>query len=153
MKSISTARVNHILFLLDSGKDGYAAARSAGVSPSTVSRIYKKHHSSLQKSLGVHPVKLSPANIYHAQHLIYSGKAKNASQLTNPLANIINQPLSTQTVHCTLKKAGMVAEKGLFSVKGIGGRDWIGLWHINTGLWIGFVTSMGKPMGSESQCL
>ena len=93
MKSISTAGVNHILSLLDSGKDGYAAARSAGVSPSTVSRIHKKHCSSLQKFLGGHPAKLSPANIHHAQHLIYSGKAKNASQLTNPLANIINQPL------------------------------------------------------------
>ena len=111
MRSISTARVNHILSLLDSGKDGYAAARSAGVSPSTVYRIHKKYCSSLQKSLGGCPAKLSPANIHHAQHLICSGKTKNASQLTKPLTNIINQPLSTRTVHCTLKKAGMVAVK------------------------------------------
>ena len=62
-------------------------------------------------SLGGHPAKLSPANIHHAQHLIYSGKVKNASQLTNPLANIIKQPLSTQTVRLTLKKAGTVAVK------------------------------------------
>ena len=95
MKSISPARVNHILSLLDSGQDGFAAARSAGVSPSTISRIHKKHHTSLQKSLGGHPAMLSPANIHHAQCLIYSGMAKNAGQLTKPLDNIINQPLPT----------------------------------------------------------
>jgi transposase len=111
MKSISAAKVNHILSLLDSGKDGYAAARCAGVSPSTISRIHKKHRSSLQKSLGGRPSKLSPANIHHAHHLIISGKAKNAGQLTKPLANIINQPLSTWTMRCALKKAGMVAVK------------------------------------------
>jgi hypothetical protein len=111
MKAISTAKVNHILSLLDSGKDGYTAAMSAGVSPSAVSRTCTKHRSSLQKSLGGRPAKLSPANICHAQHLIYSGKAKHAGQLTKPLSNIINQPLSTQTVHHTLKKAGMVPVK------------------------------------------
>jgi hypothetical protein len=111
MKSISTARVNHILSLLDSDKDGYAAARSAGVSSSTVSRIHKKDHPSLQKSLRGCLAKLSPTNIHHAQHLIYSGKVKNAGQLTKPLVNIINPPLSTQTVCCTLNKAGMVAVK------------------------------------------
>jgi len=111
MKSTSTAKVKHILSLLDSGKDGYAAAKSAGVSPSTISRIHKKHRSSLQKSLEGHPAKLSSANIHHAQHLIYSGKAQNAAQLTKPLANIINQPLSTCTVRRNLKKAGMMAVK------------------------------------------
>jgi hypothetical protein len=111
MKSTSTAKVKHILSLLDSGKDGYAAAKSAGVSPSTISRIHKKHRSSLQKSLGGCPAKLSPANIHHAQYLIYSGKAQNAAQLTKPLANIISQPLSTCTVRRNLKKAGMMAVK------------------------------------------
>src|SRR5277367_5634205 len=111
MKSTSTAKVKHILSLLDSGKDGYAAAKSAGVSPSTISRIHKKHRSSLQKSLEGHPAKLSSANIHHAQHLIDSGKAQNAAQLTKPLANIINQPLSTCTVRRNLKKAGMMAVK------------------------------------------
>ena len=43
MKSISTARVNYILSLCDSGKDDYAAASFADVSPSTISRIHKKH--------------------------------------------------------------------------------------------------------------
>jgi transposase len=111
MKSISTAKVNHILSLLDSGEDGYTAAKSAGVSPSTISRICKKHCSSLQKSLGGRPAKLSSANIHYAQHLITSGKITNAAQLTKPLANIINQPLSTSTIRHTLRKVGMVAVK------------------------------------------
>lgn len=111
MRSISTAKVNHILFQLDSGKDGYAAARSAGVSPSTVSRIRKKHRSSFQKSLGGRPTKLSSTNIHHAQHLIYTGKAENAAQLTKPLADIINQPLSTRTIRRSLRDAGMRSVK------------------------------------------
>ena len=43
--------------------------------------------------------KLSPTNIQHAQHLITSGKAESAIQVTKALTNIINQPLSANMVH------------------------------------------------------
>ena len=109
MKAIPAAKVKFILSLLDSGKDGYAAAASAGVSPSTVTRFCKKHCSSLSKSVGGHPPKLSTANIHHAMHLIQTEKAENAAQVTKPLQDIINQPLSTKTIHHGLRAAGMKA--------------------------------------------
>jgi hypothetical protein len=40
-------------------------------------------------------------------YLIQTGKAENAAQVTKPLQNIINQPLSTKTVHRGLRAAGM----------------------------------------------
>ena len=107
MKATSTAKVKFILSLLDSGKDGCAAAASAHVSPSTVTRLRKKHCSSLSKSVGGRPSKLSTANIHHAMYLIQTGKAENAAQVTKPLQDIINQPLSTKTVCCGLRAAGM----------------------------------------------
>ena len=62
------------------------------------------------KSLwGGRPTKLSPATTRHAIHLIRTGKADNAAQITKPLADIISQPLSTRTVSRHLKKAGMKA--------------------------------------------
>ena len=76
MKATSTAKVKFILSLLDSGKDGCAAAASAHVSPSTVTRLCKKHRSSLLKSVGGRPPKLSTANIHHAMYLIQTGKAE-----------------------------------------------------------------------------
>jgi transposase len=109
MKAIPAAKVKFILSLLDSGKDGCATAASAGVSPSTVTRLRKKHHSSLSKSVGGHPSKLSTTNIHHAMHLIQTGKAENAAQITKPLQDIINQPLSTKTVCRGLKAVGMKA--------------------------------------------
>ncbi|KIK29003.1 hypothetical protein PISMIDRAFT_81649, partial [Pisolithus microcarpus 441] len=44
-----------------------------------------------------------------AQHLITSGKAENAVQVTKSLSNIINQSLSANTVHLHLKKSGVKA--------------------------------------------
>jgi hypothetical protein len=59
--------------------------------------------------LGGCPTKLSSANTHYAIHLLHTGKAGNAAQITKPLADIINQPLSTKTIHHHLKKAGMKA--------------------------------------------
>src|SRR5438876_5456792 len=107
MRSLSTAQTNHILSLLDSGKSVYQIQSSTHFGLGTISRLHSKHCSSLQKSLGGCPPKLSPANTRHAIHLIRTGKAENAAQVTKPLQDIINQPLSTKTVHRHLKKAGL----------------------------------------------
>src|SRR5215475_3309877 len=76
---------------------------------STISRLHSKHCSSLQKSLGGHPSKLTPANTRYAIHLITSRKAENAVQIIRTLRDIINQPLSAKTVCCHLSQAGMKA--------------------------------------------
>jgi DDE superfamily endonuclease len=109
VKSLSLTQQSTILSLLDAGCSGEAIAKQTGVTPSTISKLCSKHHSALPKAIGGHPSKLSPTNICHAQHLITSGKAENAVQVTKALTNIINQPLSANTVCLHLKKAGMKA--------------------------------------------
>ena len=95
--------------MLDASQSGKAITRQTGVSPFAISKLGSKECSVLPKAVGGHPSKLSPINIHHAQHLITSGKAENAVQVTKALSNIINQPLSTNIVHPHLKKAGMKA--------------------------------------------
>ena len=109
MRSLSAAQTKHILCLLDSGKSGNEIYASTGVGTATILRLRSNDWSSLQKCLGGRPTKLSPANTCHAIHLIHTGKAENAAQVTKPLQEIINQPLSTKTVQHHLKKAGMKA--------------------------------------------
>jgi transposase len=109
MKALSTSQRNNILSLLDSGLSIRNIHARTGHGIGTISRLRSKCRSPLQKSLGGRPSKLSPANTRHAVHLIHTGKAENAAQITKPLADIINQPLSSKTVHRHLKKAGMKA--------------------------------------------
>jgi transposase len=107
MRSLSAAWVNHILSLLDSGHSLPQISSSTGHSTSTISKLHAKHRSSLAKSVGGRPSKLAPANIRHAIHLLRTGKAENAVQITKPLQDIINQPLSTKTVQQHLKEANL----------------------------------------------
>ncbi len=109
MRSLSAAHNKHILSLLDSGHSAHQISSSTGIHTSTISRLRSKHCSSLQKSLGGHPSKLSPANTCYAIHLITSRKAENAVQVTQALRNITNQPLSAKTVCRHLSQAGMKA--------------------------------------------
>ncbi|KAF9229419.1 hypothetical protein BS17DRAFT_812129 [Gyrodon lividus] len=71
--------------------------------------LHAKQHLELQKSTGGHPSNLSPANVWHAIHLISTHKAENAVQITKTLTNIINQPLHPNTVCPALKKTGLKA--------------------------------------------
>jgi len=107
MRSISPTQKQNILSMLDSGQSANFIASATGLHLSTISRIHSKECSELQKAAEGHPSKLSSANICHAIHLISSGKAENAVQVTKALTNIVNQPLSTSTVHRHLKKTGM----------------------------------------------
>ena len=100
---------NHILSLLDKGHSATHIASTTGLGLSTISCLCSKHCSTLSKSLGGHPTKLSVGNIKYATHLITSCKAENASQITRTLHTIINQPLSSKMVCRALKKAGMKA--------------------------------------------
>jgi len=109
MRSLSSAQLERILFLLDSGNSATQIASQTGHSISVISKIRSQHRSSLLKSSGGRPSKLSPANIRHAVNLITSGKATTAVDITKTLTSITNQPLSTQTVCHNLKMAGMKA--------------------------------------------
>ena len=73
-----------------------------------------KKHSVLPKAVGGCPFRLSPTNICYAQHLITSDEAENAVQVIKALSNIINQPLSANTICLHLKKAGI---KGVIKSK------------------------------------
>jgi len=109
MRTLSLASQNHILSLLDAGHSATQIASNTGYSLGTVSKLRSKHRSHLSKSLGGRPPKLSSANIRHAQRLISSGKADTAVDVTKALKNITNQSLSAQTVHRSLKAAGLKA--------------------------------------------
>ena len=109
MRSLSSAQLEQILFLLESGNSATQIASQTGHSISVISKIRSQHRSSLPKSSGGRPSKLSPANIRHAVNLITSGKATTAVDITKTLTSITNQPLSTQTVRNNLKMAGMKA--------------------------------------------
>ena len=108
-RSLSVAQTKHIFCLLHSGKSSNQINAFTGVGIAIISRLLSKHQSSLQKSLGVCPTKLSPVNTCHAIHLIHTGQAENAAQVTKPLQDIINQPLSSKTVQHHFNKAGMKA--------------------------------------------
>ena len=109
MCTLSLASQNHILSLLDAGHTaGHIAAHTVhGIG--TVSRLCSKYRPHLSKSIGGHPSKLSPANIHYVQHLIGSGKADTAVSVAKVLSNVTNKSLSPQTVHNSLKVAGMRA--------------------------------------------
>ncbi|KAF8833278.1 hypothetical protein BDN67DRAFT_917322, partial [Paxillus ammoniavirescens] len=80
-----------------------------GLNISTISRLYAKECSDLQKSTGGCPSKLSSINVCHVIHLISTRRAKNAVQVTKALTNIINQPIHPNTICQHLKKTGMKA--------------------------------------------
>ena len=95
--------------MLDAGQSAHSIASATGLHALTISRLYSKEHSELQKAAGGYPSKLSSANMCHAICLILSEKAENAVQVTKALTNVVNQPLSDTTVRQHLKKTGMKA--------------------------------------------
>ena len=98
MKSLTPALQHHILSLLDSGLSGHQISSQTGVSNATISRLHSEHCPSLQKSSGGRPTKLSETNTCHAIRLIGSGRAENAVQVTKALRDVVNKPISTQTI-------------------------------------------------------
>jgi transposase len=109
MKSLTAAQQTYILSLLDKGQSAHKVSSTTGIHTSTISRLRSKHRSTLSKSKGGRPSKLSPSNIHYAIRLITSQKAENAAEVTKTLEDITNQPLSSKTVRRGLKAAGMKA--------------------------------------------
>ena len=109
VRSLSLTQQKSILSMLDSGHFGEDIAKKTGIIHATISRLCSIECSTLPKTVGGCPSKLSPTNICHAQHLISTDRAETAVQVTKALTNIINQPLSANTVCQHLKKAGMKA--------------------------------------------
>jgi transposase len=109
MKALSSTKVDLVVQMLKSGHSGRHISSTLDISIASISKIRLKHCPDIPKSSGGRPTKLSPANIHYATHLIERGKADNAAQVTRTLQNIINQPLSSQTVRRTLKQVGLKA--------------------------------------------
>ena len=109
MKTIASAQRDHILSLLDSGHSGYEISAQTGVSSATISRLRLRHRPYLQKAPGGRPSKLSDKDVRHAVRLIGTGKAENAVEVAKTLQDVINQPISPQTIRNSLKEVGMKA--------------------------------------------
>src|SRR3954464_9152659 len=109
MKDTSTAQINQVVSLLNSGHTGYQISIQTGLSTATISRICSKHCSNLPKSSGGHSSKLSENDIHYATQLIGTGKAENAVQVAKSLQEVTNQSLSAQTVQNRMKGLGMKA--------------------------------------------
>ena len=65
--------------MLNAGQFTCYISTATGVHPSTISRLHYKKCFELQKSTGSCLKKLSPSNIYHTVHFLFSQKPENAS--------------------------------------------------------------------------
>jgi transposase len=109
IKALSPNTLNTILSYLDSGHSARAIAQETGVGRSTINRLRDKHRSNIPKPSGSCPQLLSSSDIRYTNHLISSGQADNAVQVTCVLQDITNHSLSVQTTCNHLKKAGLKA--------------------------------------------
>jgi Transposase len=108
-KPLSFTKVELIIQILKSSYSSHQISSALDVSTGVISKICLKHCPDILKSSrGCHP-KLSPSNIYYTTYLIEREEVDNAVQASTVLKNIINQPLSSQTVRKSLKKAGLKA--------------------------------------------
>ena len=109
MHALSTAELEKVLVLINSGHSAHQISSLTGHHTSTITCIWSKHCPHVPKSSGGHPSKLSPTDMHHAIHLINSGKAENATHVARSLQSITNQSLSHETICTHLKKAGLKA--------------------------------------------
>jgi transposase len=105
MHKLTTAQTLYIITLLDSGLSGGQIHDKTGFSSATISRIRSQHRSNLPKASGGRPAKLTD----YARRIIRMGKVDNAVEATKALQNIVNTPISSQTVRRQLKARGMKA--------------------------------------------
>src|SRR6266481_8023375 len=109
MRPLSLDKLNIVISRLNSGQTTHQISSSTGVSIGTISKIHSAHCPDVSKSSGGLPVKLSPANIWHAVNLITSEKAEIAVQVSKALQTITNQPVTSQTVCRHLRRTSMKA--------------------------------------------
>ena len=121
MKSLSPSETEHIIYLLSSGLSATQVAKTTSHSKSVMRKIRSKHLPNLEKPIGGHPTLLSPANKRHARHLITSGKSETAAGVARALQDIINHPVSPNTVRRALREQGLKTvtkkKKALLSAK------------------------------------
>ena len=87
-----------IITFLENRIPGAQIATKLNISPASILSICKIHLPHLSKSQGGRPHKLKPSNVNYAVHLITTGKAKTASEITPTLSNVIKQSLHPKTV-------------------------------------------------------
>ena len=109
MKKISQMQRAKVLQHLDRGMSATSIARSLRIGIATVSRIRKVYRSSIPKSKGGRPAKLSSGMKRYIKHAIVSGKAKTAIQAANMIRNDNSLNVSADTVRCSLKEQGLRA--------------------------------------------
>ena len=107
MRPLTLAQRSQIISLLDTHHSGKEISRRMGVSTGAISKVRSEHQSSLPKSTGGCPSKLSSADIAYAKRIIRMRKADNAKQVMKVLKNVTNQTLSSQTVRRHLRKTGL----------------------------------------------
>ena len=106
MKATSSDTGAQIISLLSAGHSLRHIACQAHCGVNTVSRIWSEHLADAPRAAGGQPSKLTPTNVHHAIHLLGSGRAKNAVQVTREHRDITNTSLTPQTVRRHLRKAG-----------------------------------------------
>ncbi len=109
MKSISQQTQNDIISLLEQGKSCRQIAQEIGVHYSTVSKFCSELNFTPPKGKGGHPSKLTPTAICHAIHIISTGKADTAVDVTKSLQETFPGTISASTVRRGLKKSGLKA--------------------------------------------
>src|SRR5260221_1131826 len=109
MKSISQQTQNDIISLLEQGKSCRQIAQEIGVHYSTVSKFHSKLNFTPPKGKGGCPSKLTPTAICHAIHIISTGKADTAVDVTKSLQETFPGTISASTVRRGLKKSGLNA--------------------------------------------
>jgi hypothetical protein len=85
MQPLSASKIAQVLSLIDSGHSACQISSATAHGLTTITQLWSKHHPDVPKPSGGHPTKLSEADIHLAYHLINSGKADNASQVTQML--------------------------------------------------------------------
>ena len=85
MRPLTLAQRSQIISLLDTHHSGKEISRRMGVSTGAISKVRSEHQSSLPKSTGGRPSKLSSADIAYAKRIIRMRKADNAKQVMKVL--------------------------------------------------------------------
>jgi len=104
---LSRSIITQVITLLENRIPGAQIATKLNISPASISSIRKIHLSHLPKSQGGCPRKLKPSNVDYAVHLVTTGKAKTASEITPILSNVIQQSLHPKTVCRAIKTRGL----------------------------------------------
>ena len=107
MRSLTPAQRTHVLKLLDKGQSCPAISSITGISVGSISNICSKHCSTIFKSVGGRPLKLSPADTQYAIYIITSQKAENATEVTKTLQDIINTSFHMKTVQRAFRGTGI----------------------------------------------